>query len=109
MSTEWGFACKQCKNEDGYPIQDTWFSRRPELVQLCYKAWPHAKAIHELDPDGYINLSVFGDCGETDIWDFLATHYEHGLWQANEYGTRWRIDAEPYKDSPVDMEAEEAI
>lgn len=88
MSTYWGFMCTQCKKDDGRSIAETWFNRMPEIAKLCYQVWPHVKAIRELDPDGRIDLRVFGDYGDTDVWDFLAMHYDHGVWLADEYG-RW--------------------
>lgn len=97
MSTEWGFSCKQCKDDQGKPIAKTWFNRRPELVQLAFNVWPYVNIIRHWDKDEMILIQVGGQYGVTEIWDFMAKHYGHGLDLVDEYG-RIRVIGDPDPD-----------
>lgn len=102
MSTHWGLRCKEC-----FTLA-TWFQSSPEKVQMCLEAWPHVKAIRELDKMGDVTIEILGDDGSSEIWLYLMAHDGHTLEICNEYNEtydHWKLR----KDNPLSEETRSLI
>lgn len=82
MSKYWGYRC----TKDG-AMSDTWFNRGEHILRNCVQCWPLIKEIRRKNSSGYIEVHILGHghC-DSEVWDFLEEHYEHGLELLNEYG-----------------------
>ena len=85
MSCDWGYYCTQCEVES-----ETWFNHGENLLREIYAAWPHVRAIQEINGD--IEISIW----RYQPWGFLAEHDGHPLMLASEYG-----DQEPLNPDDV--------
>jgi hypothetical protein len=81
MSTYWGYRCKQ----DGI-ISDTWFNHGEQILRCYAECWPLIRQISEKDKCGYIEVTIMAHAHvNSEIFEFLHDHYEHGVELYNEY------------------------
>lgn len=80
MSEKWGYYCEQCEVESG-----SWLNHGEAQLRACYVAWPHVRALQEMEGDFEVALSIWGSYSG-DIWAFLQAHEGHPLLLCSEYG-----------------------